>query len=62
MKKQLQNMKYFNYLVSPITSDAKYTSIVISMTAMSKAAYKKKVMKKKKTISPTNWTYVEERS
>jgi hypothetical protein len=61
-------VEYFNYLVSPITSDAKCTSIVPSMTAMSKAAFKKKMImkkkkkKKKKTISPINWTYVEERN
>jgi hypothetical protein len=52
--KQLENLEYFNYLDSPVISDAKYTREVKSMTAMSKEAFKQK----KKTSSPRNWTYV----
>jgi hypothetical protein len=32
------------------------------MTAMSKTRFKKKEVKKKKTISPTDWTYIYERN
>jgi hypothetical protein len=41
-KKQLDNVKYFNYLVSMITNDARCTVEMKSRIAMAKAAFNKK--------------------
>jgi hypothetical protein len=40
--KQLENVEYFNYLVSTITDDASCTSEIKSRTTMAKAAFNKK--------------------
>jgi hypothetical protein len=45
-QKQLDNVEYFNYLVSMITNDARCTCEIKSRIAMAKAAFKKK----KKTL------------
>jgi hypothetical protein len=41
-QKQLENVEYFSYLVSMITSDARYRCEIKSRTAMAKAAFNKK--------------------
>jgi hypothetical protein len=41
-QKQLENMEYFNYLGSMITSDARCTREIKSRIAMAKAAFNKK--------------------
>jgi hypothetical protein len=49
-QKQLENMEYFNYLGSMITSDARCTREIKSRIAMAKTA-----LNKKKIFSPANW-------
>jgi hypothetical protein len=41
-QKQLENVEYFNYLVSMITNNARYTREIKSRIAMAKAAFNKK--------------------
>jgi hypothetical protein len=41
-QKQLENVEYFNYLGSMITSDARCTHEIKSRIAMAKAAFNKK--------------------
>jgi hypothetical protein len=41
-QKQLENVEYFNYLDSMITSDARCTREIKTRIAMAKAAYKKR--------------------
>jgi hypothetical protein len=43
-KLQLENVEYFNYLVSMITNDARCTREIKSRIAMEKAAFNKKTL------------------
>jgi hypothetical protein len=50
-QKQLENVKYFNYLSCMITNDARCTREIKSRIAMAKTAFNNK-----KIFSPANWT------
>ena len=48
---KLENVKYFNYMGSFITKNARYTYKIKSRISMAKVAFKRK-----KILAPENWT------
>jgi hypothetical protein len=50
-QKQQENVEYFNYVDNIITNDARCTREIKSWIAIAGATFKRK-----KTLSPENWT------
>jgi hypothetical protein len=62
-QKQLESVEYFNYFVSMITKNTRWTSEIKSKIFMAKAAFNRRRKKKKKTFSPaTGLNFKEETS